>query len=326
MNFKRKRLSVLRTKAIGIWTVLKSKHLPIVNLLNFKDIVSAVVFESLQKHLVASEKQYEDKQRLIDAVIKDLEIKIDEAANKKANLENLYDIHLSLADLRFARATGLAALWELKIRFLCDKLDIPTVTPAADKSKKRKNQKLIELKELDELIKSLRALLGEKENLKFSRLKMIRNELAHGNLQAVQKVVRGPAKSDAEKYKGHLFVLDLKETKTEPRRIEDELVDPENEPLFGWYMNGTNSELLEQICFEFNDGIGRIHALTQFHAFCFNDREQIWKVLINEKRKLNPSEIELFCKLAEESIGFGLNRQSCLKMIDQAHDLLGLKK
>ncbi len=325
MKFKRKRLSVLKVKLTGVWTVLKSKYLPIVNLLNFKDIVSAVVFDSLQKHLVASEKQHEDKQRLIDTVIKDLEKKIDEAANKKINLENLYDIHLSLADLRFSRATGLAALWELKIRFLCDKLNITTVTPALDKSKKRKNQKIIELKELDELIKSLRALLGEKENLKFVRLKMIRNELTHGNLQAVQKVVRGPAKSDAEKYKGHLFVIDLKDTKPEPRRIEDEVVEPENEPLFGWYMNGTNSELLEQICYEFNDGIGRIHALTQFHAFCFDERKQIWDVLINEKRKLKLDEIEIFCKLAENHKGFGLNRQSCIRMIDQAHDLLGWK-
>lgn len=229
--------------------------------------------------------------------------------NKMKNL--VQNIHRG-AVWYFGMVSGMSTLWEFKVKILAARHHIEI--KQQEKSRKQVNLGVMPYRDLGLIIEDFQKGPGRYLNLDLKRLADLRNSLVHGNFHQLRQYIALPRKKIRDEHKGNVFVMNTETGVT--NNLSDDLdeVRREEQDIFGWFLEGASSSLLEDVFDDFEEGGRKINYLMEFRAMSFDELEEIYKKVVFEGKKLETEDIRKY----EEKVGV-----SGLYKLDQIREIIG---
>ena len=68
----------------------------------------------------------------------------------------------------------------------------------------------------------------------------------------------------------------------------------ESQDIFGWFIEGTNSRLLEEVWEFLNDSVSKVDQLVEFKAISFDERKDMFTRIISGDLKVNKEVVDAY--------------------------------
>lgn len=197
-----------------------------------------------------------------------------------------------------AIAAGVATMWELKVRVFAERIGVSNLVESKNKSKKAKNMHQIGYKDLDAVIKDINEKLNKKLLLRLSSLNELRGALVHTNLHQLRILYNNSYKNFKEELKGNVISFSLKTDHKDLQNLSDSVDSEtaESQDIFAWFLEGTNSRLLNLIITEFEKSIYAIDDIIGFKAHSHHECDGFFQTVFFKNIKLSAEQEDVFIK------------------------------
>ena len=221
----------------------------------------------------------------------------------------------------FYNVCGIASVWEYEIRLLANRYGVEIKVPLDKKPKKARRKATIVLRYLEDIIKDFNQITSKRLNIGQDRLLEIRNSLVHGNFQELRVKATGGKHRFPDEYRGNVFVGGFEANTNTPRNLS-EVTDEhsvEQEDLFGWFLEGTNSKMLHDLHEEFMESVESIRTLMAFKSMSFDDRLPLFNKLVYEGKTFTENDIAVYRAYMEHesSAHKGMNANAFIAQVQR---------
>lgn len=201
----------------------------------------------------------------------------------------------------FTILSGIASLWEFKVKLLAARLGVRIFKNKDEKSAKERKFKIVVYRDFSDIIKDLNRKTKSKIKLDWDQLLDARNSIVHGNLQSLRVLFNIKSRSVPDKHKSSLFVLNLK-SNDGPYKTS-EVSNPEKMDeidLMEWFVDGTGSNLLNEVIIEFEKAVMCMNHLINLNSILYGDAEYLReKIFFNSKKIDSDDHGKIIEKLVE---------------------------
>lgn len=288
------------------WKVLRSKTVPAISYISSDDKLKAEIRNSIYQVAGAPTSANNEQfyMNLCDTIYNKVKQPSDLSTSEKVGelASGIFQNQLWY----FCILSGLASLWEFRVKLLAARLGVQTKKERWEKNKKQINTKVIVYKDLSEIASEIKKKTNGHLDLGLTHDMKLRNAISHGNFQQLRVIFNLPSKKIKDAHKGNVFVLNL--TSQNPKKkilnLSDSLseADREEQDILGWLLEGTNSILLKEVFNHFELKIQLINKLIEFNAISFDGREVLFKKVIENGEKLSSNEIKIYHDWAKDSV------------------------
>lgn len=291
-SFKR---YVRKFKAIK--EILQADELQRLTKIPTPEVAKALVLSVLQKNYPEPENAHHVRQlhSIADEISKVLEQSHEDIVKK--GIRDLTDGYLKNQIWFFITIAGVATFWEFQLRLFAARMGIKLNREPSKKSKKNKNIKAVEYRDLTDIIDDLSEKISPEvgSSLELKRIMEIRNTIVHCNFQQLRTYLNLPQSHKVkESLRGNLVVAELATggiLNLSDSLSEDQI---ESQDIYGWFLEAASSTTLSEALYQLEYSIKKINTLVDFKAMSFEKREYIWRNFINNGKKPTSSDIDLF--------------------------------
>ncbi|MFK7822809.1 MAG: hypothetical protein AB8G05_01530 [Oligoflexales bacterium] len=171
----------------------------------------------------------------------------------------------------YTQACAIACLWETHLRFFADRVGVNPFKPNSEKNSKNKRGKFTEQRDLSVVIEDIKKKFPRIEQ-RFKAISELRSALIHANMHQLRgKIDASLPPKNREKHKGNVVAIEL--STGIQRNLSDNLEIPENESMYGWFLENLNSDLLFTTIEILESSLKDISHLTQIKALSFGEAE-----------------------------------------------------
>lgn len=206
------------------------------------------------------------------------------------------DVILSQSMWLYSAVAGYASVWELNVKLLASRYGVDIKRLHNDKSKKERKSNITVYRNLKDIINDFQDNTNKCFSLDLQNIGNLRSSLVHGNFDQLRILFNNCSKKIKDSHKGNVLSFDISSPESQPLNLSDNIEQKikEKEDVFGWFLEGTNSNLLDEIRQHFDESIDKINILADFKMISFGKRGNTFKKLIYEEGSINKSDIKLY--------------------------------
>jgi hypothetical protein len=217
---------------------------------------------------------------------------------------------------KYCLVAGVAAAWELELKFLAAKLDVDVFV--------EKNEgEHIETRPSGRIVKGILTKYP-RLNIDLENCLEIRNGLIHGNLQQLKVLMEGLlSKEELKEMNPRMAILNLQSN--DIRMANDKFTKAEAKALgpFMWFISGGNTRLLDFANARLEEGLKKIRAITLLAGLSFDETVGYFDQLAKEGTAWTSDQRSIFTVARRSFIG--VPESEIAKELDKLHLLFELK-
>ncbi|CAE81063.1 hypothetical protein AB1A81_16940 [Bdellovibrio bacteriovorus] len=190
---------------------------------------------------------------------------------------------------------GLAAVWELKVKLLAARYDVEIKEPIGRRNSKQKRSKMTVYRDLGPIIDDFQMKTKRCFNLNLGVTAEIRSALVHGNFDQLRILMNNCSPKIKKSHKGNVIVMNLFNPQRKMQNLSEGMdeTEKESQDIFGWFIEGTNSELLQDVWEHLDKSIQKITLAIDFKAISFDQRRDVF-LRVMAGQKLSKADFELY--------------------------------
>jgi hypothetical protein len=195
---------------------------------------------------------------------------------------------------------GLSSLWEFELRILANKLGVNIYKTYEETSSKGRKAKFVEFNDLEDVIRELNRKTNNNLNLDLDTIRQIRNGLVHFNFNHTRKIFNIKRRTLPGKHKSSLVQIDLGTGDLERVSDIEELGKMLEKDIFAWFIDVWGTALPYDTQNLLLKSLEKIHFLTSFHAYSFDERKVIIEKIFIKGEKPSVEEVHLYVNYFEK--------------------------
>ena len=187
----------------------------------------------------------------------------------------------------FSAVAGYVTLWELQVKLLAEHLGIEIKETPQKRSKHHKKNRIMSNRDLNHIISDINKKLHKNFDLDLVNLNGLRSSLIHANFDQLRILANNYKHNYKKEHQGNVFVFSLEKpeagtnlSKNLPQETR------EQQGLFSWFLEVTNSHLLKEVLHIFDKSLLQINCIVDFSAYSFDERRAIFEQVVFQGQKL----------------------------------------
>lgn len=294
------KLSKIRKKIKAIKEVLKYESFELSSVLSPENEFKIIIGQEFKK--LFNPKDVKEEQYILNSIDK-ISSKVFSKKSKEQSFLDTVDGIFGQQMWFYSVVCGYASLWEMKVKLLASRYGVEIKKPYELRNKKNKKFNITVYKDLSEIIEDFQLTTNKLFKLEFRSLADIRSAVVHSNFDQLRILINNCSPKIKSSHKGNVIVFNPIMPGEKIQNLSDSLDKDQKEAqdIFGWFIEGTNSQLLEDVWNLFDASVANLNMLIEFKAISFDDRKAIFDGVISGKIKIGQKEKDQYQRYFDTS-------------------------